>query len=157
MFTARGRTLSARLIAIVAVLLTLACAVVGGATYLAVHRQLMSSLDQQVTSATGRWVECVGMAKAGNHQFPAPGGATSSTSRATPGNCNGQGPGTFEAVRSGSGLSSYLAYQSQPELTPAAESALAGLPATTIPAGPIPVGGHGPRSEERRVGKECSS
>jgi two-component system, OmpR family, sensor kinase len=58
MFRARGRTLSARLIAIVAVLLTLACAVVGGATYFAVHHQLMSSLGEQVQEATDGWALC---------------------------------------------------------------------------------------------------
>jgi two-component system, OmpR family, sensor kinase len=58
MFKARGRTLSARLIAIVAVLLTLACAVVGGATYLALDRQLIASLDQQVLEAGAHWAFC---------------------------------------------------------------------------------------------------
>src|SRR5580692_2771009 len=121
MFRARGRTLSARLIAIVAVLLTLACAVVGGATYLAVHRQLMSSLDQEVTSATQRWVECVGMAKNGHH----PPASASDTQNSKPGNageCNG--PGTYEAVQSGSGFSSYLAFGSTPKLSAADERAL---------------------------------
>jgi two-component system OmpR family sensor kinase len=136
MFRARGRTLSARLIAIVAVLLTLACAVVGGATYLAVHRQLMSSLDQEVTSATQRWVECVGMAKNGHHP------AAPDTQSSKPGNageCNG--PGTYEAVQSGSGFSSYLAFGSTPKLSAADEHALSALPATKLPAGALPAGG----------------
>jgi two-component system, OmpR family, sensor kinase len=122
MFWSRGRTLSARLIAIVAVLLALACAVIGGATYFAVHRQLMSSLDQQVQSATQRWVGCVGMAQPGSP----PDGA-----------CGGLEPGTFEAEKSGSGYTAYLAYTSTTKLnlTAADESALASLPATTIPVG----------------------
>jgi two-component system, OmpR family, sensor kinase len=135
MFRARGRTLSARLIAIVAVLLTLACAVVGGATYLAVHRQLMASLDQEVTSATQRWVECVGMAKNGHH--PAP--DTQSSKPVNAGECNG--PGTYEAVQSGSGFSSYLAFGSTPKLSAADQHTLTALPATKLPAGPLPAGG----------------
>ena len=135
MFRARGRTLSARLIAIVAVLLTLACAVVGGATYLAVHRQLMASLDQEVTSATQRWVECVGMSKNGHH--PAP--DTQSSKSGNAGECNG--PGTYEAVQSGSGFSSYLAFGSTPKLSAADERALTALPTTKLPAGALPAGG----------------
>jgi two-component system, OmpR family, sensor kinase len=137
----RGRTLSARLIAIVAVLLTLACAVVGGVTYLALHRQLLSSLDQQVQDATGRWVECVGMAQGGNGKAPRPG--TSAPKGPGPNAC-GQAPYTFEAVRSGSGYDADLAYQSKPKLTAAENSALAQLPTTTLAASPLQPGGTGP-------------
>ena len=146
MFRAQGRTLSARLTAIVAVLLTLACAVVGGATYIEVHRQLMSSLDQQVTLATQRWVGCVGMSKAAAKRGgPKPGGSTSTQSHG-PGDCNGQGPGTFEAVQSGSGFSSYLAFATKtPKLTSADEHSLSALPVTKLPARTMPAdGGTGP-------------
>jgi len=145
MFWARGRTLSARLIAIMAVLLTLACAVVGGASYFALHRQLLSSLDQQVGSATQRWVECVGMRQNGNDYDPGPAGGKA----AGPGDCGGQGPGTFEAVKSGSGFTAYLAFSGNPELTSADEKVLSALPVTTIPAVNLPDDedgrpGHGP-------------
>jgi two-component system, OmpR family, sensor kinase len=135
-FKARGRTLSARLIAIVAVLLTLACAVVGGATYFALHRQLFSSLDQQVQQATQTWVGCMGR----NQAAPlARDGSDSAQARS--GDCGGQGPGTFEAVRAGTTFTAFLAYQTTPALTSADQSVLTELPATTIPAAPIPVGG----------------
>ncbi len=55
----RGRTLSARLIAGVLVLLIGACAVIGGVTYFAVRDSMVSTLDGQLLSASTTYVGCI--------------------------------------------------------------------------------------------------
>ncbi|MBV9451753.1 MAG: HAMP domain-containing histidine kinase [Streptosporangiaceae bacterium] len=62
----RGRTLSARLIAGVLVLLTGACAVIGLVTDLAVRSSMVSSLDGQLYNASNAYVACI--------EHPPPGG-----------------------------------------------------------------------------------
>jgi two-component system, OmpR family, sensor kinase len=54
-----GRTLSARLITGVLVLLVGACAVIGVVTYLAVRSSMVSTLDGQLRSANGTFVVCI--------------------------------------------------------------------------------------------------
>jgi two-component system, OmpR family, sensor kinase len=56
---ARGRTLSAKLIAIVAVLLAGACAIIGFITYVAVRGSLVSALDGQLATAGDNYAYCV--------------------------------------------------------------------------------------------------
>jgi two-component system, OmpR family, sensor kinase len=59
-----GRTLSARLIAGVLLLLLGACAVIGVVTYLAVHDSMVSTVDQQLRSASATYAICI----ESNHQ-----------------------------------------------------------------------------------------
>ena len=54
-----GRTLSARLITGVLLLLTGACAVIGGVTYLAIRGSMVSALDGQLRSASGTYAGCM--------------------------------------------------------------------------------------------------
>jgi hypothetical protein len=54
-----GRTLSARLITGVLVLLVGACAVIGVATYLAIRGSMVSALDGQLRSASGTYAACI--------------------------------------------------------------------------------------------------
>jgi two-component system, OmpR family, sensor kinase len=55
-----SRTLSARLIAGVLVLLLGACAVIGVVTYVALRDSLLSSLDSQLVSASSTYTNCIG-------------------------------------------------------------------------------------------------
>jgi two-component system OmpR family sensor kinase len=54
-----GRTLSARLITGVLLLLTGACAVIGVVTYLAIRGSMVSSLDGQLRSSSGTYAGCI--------------------------------------------------------------------------------------------------
>jgi two-component system OmpR family sensor kinase len=54
-----GRTLSARLITGVLLLLVGACAIIGVATYLAVRGSMVSALDGQLRSASSTYVSCI--------------------------------------------------------------------------------------------------
>ena len=54
-----GRTLSARLITGVLLLLVGACAVIGLVTYLAVRGSMISALDGQLRSASGTYTSCI--------------------------------------------------------------------------------------------------
>jgi len=54
-----GRTLSARLITGVLLLLVGACAVIGAVTYLAIRGSMVSSLDGQVRSASTTYASCI--------------------------------------------------------------------------------------------------
>jgi len=61
-----GRTLRARLIAGVLLLLLGACAVIGVVTYLAVRDSMVSTVDQQLRSASATYAICI----ESNHQVP---------------------------------------------------------------------------------------
>jgi len=54
-----GRTLSARLIAGVLVLLVGACAIIGAVTYLAIRSSMVSALDGQLRSSSGTYAGCI--------------------------------------------------------------------------------------------------
>jgi hypothetical protein len=54
-----GRTLSARLITGVLLLLVGACAVIGVATYLAIRGSMVSALDGQLRSSSGTYATCI--------------------------------------------------------------------------------------------------
>ena len=54
-----GRTLSARLITGVLLLLVSACAVIGAVTYLAIGGSMVSSLDGQLRSSSGTYAGCI--------------------------------------------------------------------------------------------------
>jgi two-component system, OmpR family, sensor kinase len=73
-----GRTLSARLIAGVLMLLVGACAVIGVVTYLAIRDSMVSSLDGQLRSSSGTYATCIEssrQATTGLGRYPAqPGG-----------------------------------------------------------------------------------
>jgi two-component system OmpR family sensor kinase len=73
-----GRTLRARLIAGLVTLLFLACATVGIVTYVAMHNALLNQLDDQLRSASVRYVNCVNPPprpdeQDGDHHAPSPG------------------------------------------------------------------------------------
>ena len=55
----RGRTLSARLITGVLLLLIGACAVIGAVSYLAIRGSMVSSLDGQLRSSSGTYAGCI--------------------------------------------------------------------------------------------------
>jgi two-component system OmpR family sensor kinase len=70
-----GRTLRARLIAGLLVLLALACAAVGVATYIALNRILLDSLDQQLATANMSYATCLSQPApedSGDNPAPAP-------------------------------------------------------------------------------------
>ena len=64
----RRRTLSARLIIGVLVLLTGACAVIGVVTYLVVQHSMVSSLDDQLRGSSGNYVSCIEQEQSRGHQ-----------------------------------------------------------------------------------------
>jgi two-component system, OmpR family, sensor kinase len=73
-----GRTLSARLITGVLLLLIGACAVIGVVTYLAIRGSMVSSLDGQLRSSSGTYATCIENTQhdTGQGGYPAqPGGA----------------------------------------------------------------------------------
>ncbi len=63
----RRRTLSARLIIGVLVLLTGACAVIGVVTYLVVRDSMVSSLDDQLRNSSGNYVSCIEQEQDNSH------------------------------------------------------------------------------------------
>jgi two-component system OmpR family sensor kinase len=70
----RRRTLSARLIIGVLVLLTGACAVIGVVTYLVVRHSMVSSLDNQLRRSSGNYVSCIERAQDASQQGSHDGG-----------------------------------------------------------------------------------
>ena len=69
------RTLNARLITVLTLLLALACAAIGMATYVALNTSLMSALNQQLQAATTNWVGCLGKNTPGQGSVPGGGSA----------------------------------------------------------------------------------
>ena len=127
-----GRTLRARLIAGLLLLLALACAVVGIVSYLALHGFLLGQLDSQVTVASQRYRGCLNGPPPGNDNGDGPGGG--SQQQGTPENCGEQqAPQTFSAVlRNGALYGEAIAY-GDCKLTAADRAALTSIPVNGPP------------------------
>jgi two-component system, OmpR family, sensor kinase len=86
-----GRTLSARLITGVLLLLIGACAVIGVVTYLAIRGSMVSSLDGQLRSSSGTYAGCIEnahQAATGQADYPNPPDGRSGYDRPPPNNTN---------------------------------------------------------------------
>jgi two-component system, OmpR family, sensor kinase len=125
-----GRTLRARLIAGLLLLLALACAVVGIVSYLALHGFLLGQLDSQVTVASQRYRGCLNGPPPGNDG----GDGGGSQQPGTPENCGEQqAPQTFSAVlRNGALYGEAVAY-GDCKLTAADRAALTSIPVNGSP------------------------
>jgi two-component system, OmpR family, sensor kinase len=120
------RTISGRLIIGLIVLIGLAGAAVSVVTADALNDSLMSSLNQQLQSASSRWQDCVQAAAhddGDGDDYPPP-------------NCYGQATGTFEAVLTGRKFSSTILVGGICRLSAADEKTLLSLPTQMQPAGP---------------------
>jgi two-component system, OmpR family, sensor kinase len=124
------RTLRGRLIAGLLILLALACAVVGGATYFAVNRFLLIQLDDQLQASARIY------AAACQHHDDGPRGSTPDDHGPGSPGCGtfpGQAANTLDvSVRNGVLTSHYLV-NGECDLTAAEQAALAGLPADGQP------------------------
>ena len=126
-----GRTLRARLIAGLVTLLFAACATVGIVTYVAMHNALLNQLDDQLRSASMRYINCVHPPprpddQDGDHHVPSPG----------PLGC-AHAPGTAEytlsaAITRGTQLTAATP-SGRCVMTRAEEAALTALPANAKP------------------------
>jgi two-component system, OmpR family, sensor kinase len=117
------RTISGRLIIGLIVLIGLAGAAVSLVTANALSDSLMSSLDQQLQSATSRWMDCVHAAEGDND-------GDNYTGQNPPPNCYGQATGTFEAVLTGKTFSSVFLVGGTCRLSAADSRTLLSLPTT---------------------------
>ncbi|MGH3190532.1 MAG: HAMP domain-containing sensor histidine kinase [Streptosporangiaceae bacterium] len=117
------RTISGRLIIGLIVLIGLAGAAVSVVTANALSDSLMSSLNQQLQSATSRWMDCVHAAQGDND-------SDSYTGTSPAPNCYGQATGTFEAVLTGDTFSSVVLVGGTCRLSAADEKTLLSLPTT---------------------------
>jgi len=134
------RTISGKLIIGLVVLVGAASIIVSVVTSSSLNRSLMSSVDQQLQSATMRWQNCVSSSPDGDTdvhhgagQGPLPA-------------CYGQAAGTFEAKLTGSTFSNLTLVPGGCELSAADEQTLLALHTTQVPAaGPgAPAGPGGP-------------
>ena len=127
------RTISGRLIIGLIVLIGLASAAVSVVTADALSNSLMSSLNQQVQSATSRWMDCV-------HAAEGDSDGDNYTGQNPPPNCYGQAAGTFEAVLTGRTFSPTILVGRACRLSAVDEKTLLELPTTQVgpggPAGP---------------------
>jgi two-component system, OmpR family, sensor kinase len=133
------RTISGKLIIGLVVLLGAASIIVSVVTSSSLSKSLMSSVDQQLQSATMRWQNCVSSSPDGDSdvhhgtgQGPLPA-------------CYGQAAGTFEAELTGSTFSNLNLVPGRCELSAADERTLLALHTTQVPApgpgGPARPGG----------------
>jgi len=130
------RTISGRLIIGLVVLIGLAGAAVSVVTANALSDSLTSSLNQQVQSATSRWMDCVRDAQGDND-------SDNDAGPDPPPNCYGQATGTFEAVLTGGTFSSAILVGRACQLSAADEATLLSLPTTQAqPTGPAGPPGH---------------
>jgi len=126
------RTISGRLIIGLIVLIGLAGAAVSLVTASALSDSLMSSLNQQLQSATSRWMDCVHAAQDDSDR-------DNSAAQNPPQDCYGQASGTFEAVLTGNTFSSVFLVGGTCRLSAADARTLISLP--TIQAPPTGQGG----------------
>jgi two-component system OmpR family sensor kinase len=131
------RTISGKLIIGLVVLLGAASIIVSVVTSSSLSKSLMSSVDQQLQSATMRWQNCVGSSPDGDsdvHHGTGQGPA-----------CYGQAAGTFEAELTGRTFSNLNLVPGRCELSAADERTLLALHTTQVPApgpgGPARPGG----------------
>ncbi len=125
-----GRTLRGRLIAGLLMLLALACAVAGGATYLAANRFLLIQLDDQLQASARLYA-----AACEHHGGFAPGGVPGGNGPGSPGcgNFTGQAENTLDVSLSNGLITSQNLVNGQCDLTAVEKTALAGLPADGQP------------------------
>ena len=125
------RTISGRLIVGLFVLFGLASVVVSLVTAASLSSSLMSSLDGQLQAATNTWLSCANTAyQEHDSGYGQPSGLDQGTGQSGLGACSGQGqaPGTFVAVLSGTRIT-YKAYVLKTcTLSPADTTMLADLP-----------------------------
>jgi two-component system OmpR family sensor kinase len=125
------RTISGRLIVGLFVLFGLASVVVSLVTAASLSSSLMSSLDGQLQAATNTWLSCANMAyQEHDSGYGQPSGVDQDTGQSGLGTCSGQGqaPGTFVAVLTGTRIT-YKAYVLRTcTLSPADTTMLADLP-----------------------------
>ena len=133
------RTLRGRLIAGLLMLLALACAVAGGATYLAANRFLLIQLDDQLQASARLYA-----AACEHHGGFEPGGVPGGTGPGSPGggpgnpgggpgspgcgNFTGQAENTLDVSLSNGLITSQTLVNGECNLTAAEKTALAGLP-----------------------------
>jgi two-component system OmpR family sensor kinase len=134
------RTISGKLIIGLVVLVGAASVIVSVVTSSSLNKSLMSSVDQQLQSATMRWQNCVSSSPDGDAD--AHHGAGQGPLPA----CYGQAAGTFEAELTGSTFSNLNLVPRGCELSAADEKTLLALHTTQVPsAGPgAPAGPGGP-------------
>jgi two-component system OmpR family sensor kinase len=100
------RTISGRLIIGLVALIAVASVSVSVVTDNSLNRSLMSSLSQELQSATGVWLQCARQASAGNPDSGNTGPADNDQSEPSYGACSqdGQEAGTFEVALTGSSV-----------------------------------------------------
>ena len=137
----RRRTLSARLIIGVLVLLTGACAVIGVVTYLVVRHSMVSSLDDQLGSSSGNYVSCIEREQDASQQGSRDGGPDGGYNPA-PGMCSRGQPQGMLGIRFYRGkmtICSIVNGENQqrcPALPTAEKTALLALPVFHPPVAP---------------------
>jgi two-component system OmpR family sensor kinase len=145
---ARG-SLSARLVASLVLLVILACAVVGVATYIVLSKSLLNTLNSQLLAATSRnYAACLehyGMTSPGPTQTYSPSGAAdqSDDSQLGCGTITGQAADTFGARLKNGDVTNQAIVMGHSHLSAADEAALRALPVYRAPrsgpnAGPPP-------------------
>jgi two-component system OmpR family sensor kinase len=125
------RTISGKLIIGLVVLLGAASIIVSVVTSSSLNKSLMSSVDQQLQSATMRWQNCVSSSPDGDTDVH------HGTGRGPLPACYGQAAGTFEAELTGNTFSNLNLVPGRCELSAADEQTLLALHTTQVPgAGP---------------------
>ena len=125
------RTISGKLIIGLVVLLGAASIIVSVVTSSSLNKSLMSSVDQQLQSATMRWQNCVSSSPDGDADLH------HGTGQGPLPACYGQAAGTFEAELTGNTFSNLNLVPGRCELSAADEQTLLALDTTQVPgAGP---------------------
>ena len=125
------RTISGKLIIGLVVLLGAASIIVSVVTSSSLNKSLMSSVDQQLQSATMRWQNCVSSSPDGDTDVH------HGTGQGPDPACYGQAAGTFEAELTGTTFSNVNLVPGRCELSAADEQTLLALHTTQVPeAGP---------------------
>ena len=142
---AARRTLRGRLIAGLLILLAVACAVVGGATYFAVNRFLLIQLDDQLQASARIYAAACQHHDDGDAPGGIPGGGGPGGGGPGSPGCGtfpGQAENTLDVSVQNGMLTSHYLVNGECDLTSAERAALAGLPAErpALHRGPAPTG-----------------
>jgi two-component system OmpR family sensor kinase len=121
------RTISGKLIIGLVVLVGAASIIVSVVTSSSLNRSLMSSVDQQLQSATMRWQNCVSSSPDGDTDLH------HGTGQGPLPACYGQAAGTFEAELTGNTFSNLNLVPGRCELSAADEQTLLALHTTQVP------------------------
>jgi len=131
------RTISGRLIVGLVVLIAVASVAVSVVTDDSLNRTLMSSLNTELQSATDSWYQCVQHTSMNDSSAPDDSGHTDALQAAAPGygmcSQDGQAPGTFEVVLTGTSVSYQTAVHAVCDLSATDKAALAKLPVASPP------------------------